>query len=82
VLAGHDRRFQVFHDGVRGGEGIPRKAWLVPRNFTPRVQTGRRPPVFRQRNNNKSNGVMIYSQRTKYLDALASKNVLSSPHPR
>jgi hypothetical protein len=25
VLAGHDRRFQVFHDGVRGGEGIPPK---------------------------------------------------------
>jgi hypothetical protein len=31
-------------------------------------QAGLRRPVFRQRNNTISNGVMHYSQRTKYLD--------------
>jgi hypothetical protein len=34
----------------------------------PLVQAGLRRPVFRQRNNTISNGVMHYSQRTKYLD--------------
>jgi hypothetical protein len=32
------------------------------------VQAGLRRPVFRQRNNTISNGVIHYSQRTKYLD--------------